>query len=154
MVIFTAKLSKPKLIGLVVLAAALILLIVFLANRGTGTALEAAAPGKLETPESRQEFLSSLGYTVGEPLRTQEVLIPKEWNEVYAQYAALQSSQGFKLEKYKGKKVMQYVYEIENWPQETSDPVYATLLTYKGKLIAGEISRGGADGFLRPLLSA
>ena len=83
MVILTAKLSKGKLIGIVAAAAALVLLIIFLANRGTGTAIETAAPKKLDTPESRIEFLSSLGYTVAEePVRTQEVLIPKEWNEV------------------------------------------------------------------------
>ena len=39
MVILTAKLSKGKLIGIVAAAAALVLLIIFLANRGTGTAI-------------------------------------------------------------------------------------------------------------------
>ena len=153
MVIFTAKLSKPKLIGILVAAAAVILFIIFLANRGTGTELEPAAGTKLSTPESRVEFLSHLGYTVSsEPVRTQEVQIPKEFTEVYEQYNALQLSQGFDLSKYKGKRIMQYVYRIENWPEENSEPVYATLLTYKNKLIGGELSRGGADGFLRPLL--
>lgn len=155
MVILTAKLSKGKLIGIVAAAAALVLLIVFLANRGTGTAIETAAPKKLDTPESRIEYLSSLGYTVAsEPVRTQEVLIPKEWNEIYEQYAAIQSTQGFKLSKYKGKHAMQYVYEITNWPEGGTEPVYATLLCCKGKLIAGELTRNGPDGFLRPLLSA
>lgn len=155
MVIFTTKLSKGKLIGIVAAAAALLLLIIFLANRGTGTAMETAAGTKLETPESRVEFLASCGYTVAqEPVKTQEVLIPKEWNEVYEQYAAIQSSQGFELKKYKGKKVMQYIYRVENWPEESPEPVYATLLVYKDKLIGGEITRGGENGFLKPLLSA
>lgn len=153
MVIFTAKLSKPKLIGIVAAAAAVILFIVFLANRGTGTELEPAAATKLSTPESRVEFLSGLGYTVSQdPIRTQEVQIPKEFTEVYEQYNALQQSQGFDLTKYQGKRVMQYVYRIENWPEENSEPVYVTLLLYKNKLIGGEITRGGEDGFLRPLL--
>lgn len=154
MVIFTTKLSKAKLIGIVAAAAALLLLIIFLANRGTGTAIATAAGTKLETPESRVDFLASCGYTVSqEPVRTQEVLVPKEWNEVYDQYAALQASQGFDLKKYKGKKVMQYVYRIENWPEAGTEPVYATMLLYKDKLIGGEIARGGANGFLKPLLS-
>ena len=153
MVIFTAKLSKPKLIGIVAAAAAVILFIVFLANRGTGTELEPAAGTKLSTPESRVEFLSTLGYTVSqEPVRTQEVQIPKEFTEVYEQYNTLQQSQGFDLTKYQGKRVMQYVYRIENWPEENSEPVYATLLIYKNKLIGGELTRGGENGFLRPLL--
>ena len=154
MLIVTAKLSKGKLIGIVAAAAALLILIIFLANRGTGTSMETAAPGKLDTPERRIEYLSSLGYTVDqEPVRTQEVLIPKEWNEVYEQYAAIQASQGFKLTKYKGKRVMQYVYHITNWSEPDSEPVYATLVCYKGRLIAGELTRGGEDGFLRPLLT-
>ena len=139
MLIVTAKLSKGKLIGIVAAAAALLILIIFLANRGTGTSMETAGSGKLDTPERRIEYLSSLGYTVeAEPVRTQEVLIPKEWNEVYEQYAAIQSSQGFKLTK---------------WSEPDSDPVYATLVCYKGRLIAGELTRGGENGFLRPLLS-
>lgn len=155
MVIFTAKLNKKKCIGVVTAAAALILFIIFLSNRGTATDLTPAAGAKLSTPESRVEFLSSQGYTVAQvPVKTQEVLIPKEFTEVYSQYNTLQQSQGFDLSKYKGKKVMQYVYQIENWPEETSEPVYATLLIYKNKLIGADLSRSGTDGFLRPLLEA
>lgn len=153
MVIFTAKLSKARLIGIVAAAAALILFIIFLANRGTGTSMEPTAAAKLATPESRVEYLSSAGYTVSqEPVRTQEVQIPKEFSEVYQQYNQLQMSQGFDLTKYQGKRIMQYVYRIENWPEENSEPVYATLLIYKNKLIGADIARGGEDGFLRPLL--
>ena len=152
MFIYTAKLSKGKMAIVAAIAAAVILLMIFLMNRGTGTSMETAAP-KLSTPEARVEYLTSCGYTVSpEPLRTQEVLIPKEFTEVYDQYNSLQQSQGFDLLKYRGKRVMQYVYAIENWPEENSDPVYATLLVYKNKLIGGDISRGGEDGFLRPLL--
>lgn len=153
MIIFTAKLSRSKLIGILVAAAAVILLVIFLANRGTGTTMEPVAGTKLSTPESRSEFLSTCGYQVSpEPVRTQEVLIPKEFTEVYSQYNRLQGSQGFDLSKYKGKKVMQYVYQVEGTEGDT--PVYATLLLYKNKLIGADLSRGGEDGFLRPLLSA
>ena len=152
MFIYTAKLSKGKMAIVAAIAAAVILLMILLMNRGTGTSMETTAP-KLSTPEARVEYLASCGYTVSpEPLRTQEVLIPKEFTEVYDQYNSLQQSQGFDLLKYRGKRVMQYVYAIENWPEENSDPVYATLLVYKNKLIGGDISRGGEDGFLRPLL--
>ena len=154
MFIYTAKLSKGKMTAVAVIAAAVILLMIFLMNRGTGTSMETAAP-KLSTPEARTEYLASCGYAVSpDPVRTQEVLIPKEFTEVYEQYNTLQQSQGFDLLKYRGKRVMQYVYAIENWPEENSDPVYATLLFYKNKLIGADISRGGEDGFLRPLLEA
>ena len=155
MVIFTAKLSKQKLLAVAAAAIALIVFIIFLANRGSTTTMETAAV-KLETPESRVEFLASNGYTVSqEPARTQEVMIPKEFTEVYERYNAMQVSQGFDLEKYRGKKVMQYVYLVENWTQDDDpEPVYATLLTYKDKLIGAELSRGGENGFLRPLLES
>lgn len=154
MVILTAKLSKGKLIGIVCAAAALLVLIIVLANRSSAADLTETAAKKMETPESRVEFLASCGYTVSQdPVRTQEVRIPKEFNEVYQQYNAIQTSQGFDLTKYQGKNVMQYVYLVENYPEENSDPVYATLLLYKNKLIGGDLSRGGAEGFLRPLLS-
>ncbi len=152
MVIFTAKLSKGKLIGIVAAAAALLLLIIFLANRPGSEAIAETAGKKLETPESRVELLTSLGYTVSpEPIRTQEVQIPKEFSDVYEQYNAVQKSQGYDLTKYQGKNVMQYVYLVENYPDGGSDPVYATLLLYKNKLIGGDLSRSGKDGFLRPL---
>lgn len=156
MVIFTTKLSKNKLIGIVCAAAALLILVILLANRsGAPDAVETAgtAKQKLETPESRVAYLASLGYNVDEAfVRSQEVLIPKEFSEVYQQYNALQQSQGFDLEKYKGKTIMQYVYLVENYPEDNSEPVYATLLLYKNKLIGGDLSRGGAEGFLLPLL--
>ena len=154
MVILTAKLSKSKLIAIAAAAVCLLLLIIFLANRGTGTSFETASGTKLATDADRVEFLSSCGYQVSpEPVRTQEVLIPREFSEVYEMYAKLQSAQGFQLEKYKGKKVMQYVYLVESWPEGGEEPVYASILLYKNKLIAGEITRNGEDGFMRPLLS-
>lgn len=154
MVIFTAKLHKQRLIAIVAAAAAVILFIIFLANRGTGTDLTPTAAQKLSTPESRQEYLSGLGYAVStEPQRVQEVQIPRSFTEVYEQYNALQQSQGFDLSRYQGKRVMQYVYLIENWPELDSDPVYATLLIYKNRLISCDLSRSGEDGFLRPLLA-
>lgn len=153
MVIFTAKVNKPKLIAILVAAAAIILFVIFLSNRGTGTDLTPAAGPKLSTPEDRVAYLSSQGYQVTQdPVKTQEVLIPKEFTEVYTQYNALQQSQGFDLTKYRGKRVMQYVYLVETDSQESGDPVYATLLIYKNKLIGGDLSRSGTEGFLRPLL--
>lgn len=155
MVILTAKLSKSKLIAAALVAVAVILLVIFLANRGTATDLEPVSAPKLRTIEDMVQYLSTCGYSVeAEPLRKQEVVIPKEFGEVYQQYNALQQSQGFHLEKYKGKKVTQYVFLVTNYPQEDPQPVHATLLIYRNKLIGGELSREGENGFMRPLLSS
>lgn len=155
MFIFTAKLSKFKLLAIAGAAVLVVLLVVILANRSSAADITQTAAAKLEAPESRVEYLAQLGYTVAQdPVKTQEVRIPKEFNEVYEQYNTLQKTQGFDLTKYQGKGVMQYVYQVENYPDGGEEPVYATLLLYKGKLIGGDLSRGGADGFLRPLMTA
>ena len=154
MVIVTAKLNKVKIAGVFVAAAAVILLVILLANR-TGGDQETSARRKLDTPESKVSFLSSCGYTVApDPVRVQEVRIPEDWSEDYAQYNRLQQSQGFDLSRYKGKTVMQYVYQVENYPGDNGEPVYATLLLSRHKLIGADLSRGGTESFLRPLLTA
>lgn len=153
MFIFTAKLNKSRLIAILSAAAALILFIIFLANRGTGTSFETTAATKLPTTESHVAYLQSNGYNVmPEPVRMQEVLIPETFSDIYTQYNKMQLSQGFDLEKYQGRRVMQYVYQLT--PQGEQSPTYATLLLYKNKLIGADLSRGGEDSFLRPLLSA
>ena len=156
MVILTAKLSKGKLIGILCAAVAVIVLIIVLSARGASARLQETA-GKphirLETAEAQAEFLEKNGFSVArEPVRVQEVRIPEEFSEVYQQYNEIQKSQGFDLHRYRGKTVTQTVYQVLDYPAEGDEPVYATLLTCRGKLIAADLSRGGEESFLRPLL--
>lgn len=154
MFIYTAKLSKRMITVVLFAALLLILLVILLANRNTGTAIETAAI-KLASPEEQVRFLSSCGYTVSpEPVTTREVQIPKEFTEVYTRYSAMQKAQGFDLQKYRGKQATQYIYEVMDYADDDPEPVYATLLLYKNKLIAAELSRGGENGFLRPLMES
>ena len=158
MVILTAKLSKPKLIGIVCAAAAVIVFLVLLSGRGAADAIQETGgrkPVKLATPEARVEFLEQAGYAVeATPVRTQEVRIPKEFSEVYEAYNDIQKAQGLDLGKYRDKTVLQVVYQVTDYPAEGDEPVLATLLLYKNKLVGADLSRGGAEGFLRPLLEA
>ena len=158
MVIMTAKLSKPKLIGIVCGAVAVIVLIITLSSRGAAARLQETSGRrnvKLETSEARVAFLEENGYTVAqEPVRIQEVRIPEVFSDVYEQYNAIQQSQGFDLGKYRGKTITQTVYQVLDYPGEGDEPVYATLLLYRNKLIGADLSRGGAENFLRPLLAA
>lgn len=155
MFIYTAKLSKRMITVVLLAALLLILLVILLANRNTGTAIETANL-KLSSPEEQVRFLSSCGYTVSpEPVTTREVQIPKEFTEVYTRYNAMQKAQGFDLEKFRGKQATQYVFEVMDYAEDDDpEPVYATLLLYKNKLIAAELSRGGENGFLRPLMES
>ena len=43
---------------------------------------------------------------------------------------------------------MRYVYRVNNYPGST-EPVYATLLVYKNKIIGGDITDTAAKGHIR-----
>lgn len=102
----------------------------------------------------RIEFLNAQGWIVKpEPVSKEEVTIPSAADEVYAEYAALQKQQGFDLEKYQGKPVTVITYQVLNYPDHP-DNVTATMMMYNDRLIGGDVSMAGEDGFTKPLLSA
>ena len=66
---------------------------------------------------------------------------------------ALRSNDGrvkFDLSQFAGKKVMRYVYKINNFPGST-EPVYATLLIYKNQVIGGDVTDSAPGGQIRAL---
>ena len=155
MLIVTAKVPKRKLAFGVALAdmaccCALVL------NLGTSAVREVASPSVpdpkgVKTNEDRVAYLADFGWQVSpEPIATQEMLIPKEMDESYNEYLALQSGQGFDLEKYAGKRAKRYTYEITNYPTGEAG-VQVNLLIYKNTVIAGEVLSPQLDGFLHGL---
>ena len=64
---------------------------------------------------------------------------------MFERYNNLQKSQGYDLTQYAGKNVMRYVYKVNNFPGAT-DPVYATVLVYKGQVIGGDITDTAPGG--------
>ena len=62
----------------------------------------------------------------------------------------LQSGQGFDLEKYKGKRVKRYTYEISNYPTGETG-VQAGLLIYKNTVVGGEVLSSQLGGFIHGL---
>ena len=151
MFVFTAKLSKPKLLAAGVLLLAAVVLIVMIAVSGGGTP---AAPAG-DTNDARVAYLAAFGWSVNaEPTEVQQVRIPDAAdNKVFARYNDLQLSQGFDLTQCAGKEVMRYVYEVLNHPDAT-EPVYASILVYDGKIIGGDITdtspNGRIHGFAMP----
>lgn len=154
MLIMTTKVDKRKLF---IAAAAIIAAIAALIFLGGGddsqpTASMTTAPAA-DTNEARVKFLTDLGWEVtASPAEASEVKIPKGPDEVFGRYNELQKSQGYDLTKYAGKKVMRYVYQVNNYPG-AKEPVYATLLVYKDKIIGGDITDttpgGKVQGFAR-----
>lgn len=146
MVVMTAKVNKKKIILILAIAAILVASICALRSCGN----QAAAPDAAETAagsnEARIQFLNRYGWEVAAaPLESQQVRIPTESNDVYNRYNDLQVSQGYDLTQFAGKSVMRYVYEVTNYPDAT-EPVYATLLVYKDRVIGGDVTSTAATG--------
>ena len=136
MMVMTAKVDMKKVMLALLAAAALILAVILLVGED---AAQTGAPA-LSGNDARVKFLTDLGWEVTySPAETGEVKIPREPDEVFERYNALQKSQGYDLSKYAGKKVMRYVYQVKNYP-EAREPVYATLLVYKDQIIGGDIT--------------
>ena len=143
MMVMTAKVDMKKvMLGLAAVAALILSLILLL---GGGDAAETAAPAVSDN-DSRVQFLKDFGWDVTtSPVESSQVRIPEESSQVFDRYNALQKSQGYDLSKFAGKKVMRYVYKINNYPGAT-EPVYATLLVYKNEIIGGDITNTAAKG--------
>ena len=140
MLIMTTKVDKRKLL---IAAVAVVAAIALLAALGGGdsapTASMSTAPAA-DTNDARVKFLTDLGWEVTpSPTESGEIRIPKAGDEVFDRYNELQKSQGYDLNKYAGKKVMRYVYQINNFP-DAKEPVYATVLVYKDRIIGGDIT--------------
>ena len=140
MLIMTTKVDKRKLL---IAAVAVVAAIALLAALGGGdsapTASMSTAPAA-DTNDARVKFLTDLGWEVTpSPTESGEIRIPKAGDQVFDRYNALQKSQGYDLSKFAGKKVMRYVYQINNFP-DAKEPVYATVLVYKDRIIGGDIT--------------
>ncbi len=102
----------------------------------------------------RVEFLNKQGWIVKpDPVSKEDVVIPSVFDGVYAEYAALQTEQGFDLEKSMGKDATIIKYQVLNYP-DYPDNVVATMIICEDKLIGGDISVTGDNGFTEPLISA
>ena len=144
MVILTAKLSKSKIAAIALIAIAAIAVLVVSV---TGCTKKNSA--QLTSNAERIAYLQSLGWEVStEPVESQDVVIPSEMNGVLEKYNALQQNQGLDLTRYQGKTAKRFVYLVSNYAGAPSD-VYATLITYKGRLIAADLSCTGDGGFVR-----
>ena len=153
MLIMTTKVDKRKLfIAAAAIIAAIGLLLFFTDGEDAEPTASVAAAPAADTNDARVKFLTGLGWDVtASPAEATEVKIPRGSDEVFDRYNELQKSQGYDLSKYAGKKIMRYVYQINNYPN-AQEPVYATLLVYKDRIIGGDITDttpgGKVQGFV------
>ena len=142
MMFMTAKVDLKKITVILGVIAALIVAIVLLF--GGSKTQTTAAP--VTNNDARVDFLAGFGWDVtNSPTESSQVRIPENTTEVFERYNNLQKSQGYDLTRYAGKNVMRYVYKVNNFPNAT-EPVYATVLVYKGQVIGGDITDTAPGG--------
>lgn len=101
--------------------------------------------------EERIAFFSQFGWEIStDPIQVKEVVIPQEFDETYEEYNQLQKSQGLDLQKYKGKRVKAWSYEILNYPgyENTDGVIHGNILVYDGVVVGGDICSVELDGFM------
>ncbi len=149
MFIYSFKASTLRFFAVMILAcAALVALIVTVPSYdgATSTGLDIKYD-KIKTNDDRRAFLAQFGYEVSsEPLETAEVTLPSDFDRVFSGYNELQKSQGLDLSKYRGKTVMRYTYEVNNYGSEGK--VWATVIVYRNRVIGGDVCSADPSGFI------
>ena len=103
---------------------------------------------KIKNNDDRINFLKQFGWEVeAQPLKEQQVTIPKEFDKVFAAYNEIQRKQGLDLSSFKKKSVMRYTYVVTNYP-DYSGEVYVNLLVYRNTVIGGDICSADVNGFV------
>ena len=98
------------------------------------------------------DFLKSYGWKVQkEEIESEEITIPRVFDEVYNNNNLLQKQAGLDLEKYKGKKAVRYTYLVLNYPREVNEDVRANVICVKGVPVAGDIMTVSLGGFMHSL---
>lgn len=142
----TKKLTKTKAVVILILLAVVLIAAVIICSPASGF-LGIGETIDVSTSEGRIEYLSSLGWCVDKSSETEaEVTLPKTFDGAVADYAAMQSEQGFEFTSYGGCKCMQYSYIVTNYGDGST--VYATLFVKGGRVIGGDIHSADIGGFM------
>ena len=150
MMVMTAKVDIKKVIAALAAVAGVIVVLILLLGGGNSSTTTAAP--SVAGNDGRVQFLKNLGWDVNaSPAESGQVRIPQPENQIFSRYNDLQKSAGYDLSAYAGRTVMRYVYKISNYPNAT-EPVYATLLVYKDKIIGGDITDTAASGVMQALV--
>ena len=149
---FVLTLKWNKKIALLVVAAIAIVLcaIIFSIGSGDGSSSPSIS-SKVKTNEDRVKFLQSLGWDVDDmPISEKNVVIPKDFSEIYDTYNQLQLDQGYDLSQYRGLEATIYTYTVTNYTGYTGN-VVADLYVMNYEVIGGDIHSLAIDGFMHGL---
>ena len=154
MFIYSMRANTIKIFSLICLAlTALITIVAFVPTYMSGDSVQAGVDvaynyEKIKSNDDRINFIKQFGWEVeAEPLKEQEVTIPKEFDKVFAAYNEIQRKQGLDLSDFKKKSVMRYTYAITNYPDYEGE-VYVNILVYRNTVIAGDVCSADVNGFV------
>ena len=158
MFIYSIKASTLKFFGIIAVALATLLALAFLIpSYSTSTTKEIALLNEnisfdnIKNADDVVNFLSQYGWNVeNEPVEECEITIPKEFDKVIASYNEIQKQQGLDLTKYAKKTAQRYTFKVKNYPNYNGT-VYANVIIYRNKVIAGDICTADAKGFIHTL---
>lgn len=169
MFIYSLKASTIKFFGVICVAlAALISLIAFVPAYASGSASDRETTAgsvatdtsqtgestlsisydKVKSADNAATFLSQFGWVVDAgSAETATVTIPAEFDKIFAAYNEMQKAQGLDLSKYKKKDVTRYTFTVTNYDGHDGK-VYANVLTYRNRVIGGDICSADVNGFI------
>lgn len=158
MFIYSFKASTLKFFGVIGIAVVTLVALAFLVPQfSVNTTKEIALMNEnisfdnVKSAKDAVNFLEQYGWQVMEtPTEECEITIPKEFDKVISSYNEIQKQQGLDLSKYSKKTAQRYTFKVTNYPNYEGT-VYANVITYRGKVIAGDICTADAKGFIHTL---
>lgn len=159
MFIYSLKASTLKFFGVIGIAViALVALIFLVPTYASDTTADIIAMNESISFDNVKDvrgaisFLSQYGWKVEElPVEECEITVPREFDKVMTSYNEIQKQQGLDLSKYTRKTALRYTFKITNYPNYEGT-VYANIITYRGKVIAGDVCSADAKGFIHTLM--
>lgn len=113
----------------------------------------AARRGLVRSEADCIDYLASLGWeTDAETVAFRDSVLPRTFDGVFADYAALQKQQGFDLSAWRGEPIVIYTARVTNYGAfEGGGEVWATVLVHANRVIGGDIHSTALGGFMHTL---
>lgn len=112
------------------------------------TNLAAGEPEKTDVVK----FIESYGWKPDvSSVEIEEFALPEVFDTIYKKYNQYQKDVGLDISPYKGKLVKRYTFKINNYknPEKyKNQQVYADVLVYNKKIIAGDLKTNELNGFM------
>lgn len=158
MFIYSVKSTTLKFFGIIGVAILTLVALIFLVpTYSEATTKEIAAMNEsisfdnVKNADDGIKFLDQYGWTVDEnPIEECDITIPKEFDKVMTTYNEIQKQQGLDLTKYQRKTAKRYTYKVTNYP-DYEGTVYANIIVYRDRVIAGDICSADSRGFIQTL---